>query len=73
MAKKSKSRFPSRDEILEYIEGSGQKVTKRDIANAFHIKGHNRVRLKKILKELLAHGEVARDRGKELRPAGALW
>jgi len=70
--KKAKARFPSRDEILEYIEGSPGKITKRDIANAFHIKGQDRIRLKKILKEFVAQGALARDAGKSLRPAGTL-
>ena len=70
--KKTRSRFPTRDEIIEYIESASGKVTKRDIANAFHIKGEDRVRLKKILHSLVAEGELARDPGKALRPAGRL-
>jgi len=71
-SKKSKPRFPTRDEILEYIENASGKVTKRDIANAFHIKGDNRVRLKRLLKTLLEEGRLAKDPGQALRPAGTL-
>ncbi|MCH8322960.1 MAG: ribonuclease R [Proteobacteria bacterium] len=72
MAKKAKPRFPTQGEILEYIESADGKVTKRDIADAFHIKGEGRVRLKKILRTLLEEGKIAKDPGQALRPSGAL-
>jgi len=65
-------RFPSRDELLEYIESAPGKVTKRDVARAFSIQGSDRVRLKQVLKELLAEGAIAKEPGKNLRPGGTL-
>ncbi|HXV73157.1 MAG TPA: hypothetical protein VD713_00345, partial [Sphingomonadales bacterium] len=65
-------RFPTREELLEYIESAPGKVTKRDVARAFAIKGPDRVRLKQALKELLAEGALAKEPGKNLRPGGTL-
>lgn len=71
-SKKKAPRFPTPDDILEYIESAPGKVTKRDLANAFTIKGDERIRLKKMLRQMVDRGQIAKDLGKALRPAGAL-
>ncbi|MGE0736263.1 MAG: ribonuclease R [Alphaproteobacteria bacterium] len=48
--------FPTKDQIVEFIRGSTGPVGKREIARAFHIKGDDRVPLKRILKEIKAEG-----------------
>ena len=48
--------FPTKDQIVEFIRGSSSPVGKREIARAFHIKGDDRVPLKRILKEIKAEG-----------------
>ena len=46
------------DEVLEYLKAQSTPVTKRDVARAFHIKGNDRIHLKKILKELKEKNEI---------------
>jgi ribonuclease R len=62
--------LPSRDELLAFISGeatpSGGKapprVTKREIARAFGVKGEDRSALKLLIKDLEADGAVTRGR-----------
>ncbi|MHA1544724.1 MAG: ribonuclease R [Alphaproteobacteria bacterium] len=70
--KKKKVPFPTPEQILEYIESAPGKVKKRDIANAFFIKGDDRIKLKIVLKELRESGKIATEPGKSLRPGGTL-
>ena len=51
--------LPSKAEILEFIQSSPNKVGKREIARAFHIKGGERIALKRILKEMAEEGLIA--------------
>ncbi|HXV73894.1 MAG TPA: ribonuclease R, partial [Sphingomonadales bacterium] len=70
--KKKKAPFPTPDQILEFIETAPGKVGKKEIANAFHIKGDERIRLKKILKKMKTEAKIAVEPGKALRPGGTL-
>ena len=62
--------LPSRDELLAFISGeaapSGEKpparVTKREIARAFGVKGEGKNTLKLLIKDLEADGAVTRGR-----------
>ncbi len=71
--------MPSRADILAFIArerealtGRGKaKIGKREIARAFNLKGHDRIALKDMLKELEAEGAISR-RGKRLHKRGAL-
>ncbi|QBR72730.1 ribonuclease R [Beijerinckiaceae bacterium] len=70
--------FPSRAEILAFIarerEATGNpqgKISKREIARAFNIKGEDRIALKRLLKELEAEGAIERRR-KSLHKPGLL-
>ena len=47
-----KKHFPTKEEIIEFIDMSPTPVGKREIARAFNIKGAAKIELKKILKEL---------------------
>lgn len=72
MAKEPKTRrkhFPSRDEILEFLSSGDNGGTVRELARAFAIKGADRVELKRLIREMIDDGVVARDRGKRLRLA----
>ncbi len=53
-----KSFFPSKAEIIEYINSSSGRIGKRDIARAFGIKGDNRTKLKHLLRDLINNGDV---------------
>ncbi len=51
-------------DILDYIQASPTPLTKREIANAFHVKGgENRIILKRILKDLEVDGVVSKQPG----------
>jgi ribonuclease R len=62
--------LPSREEVIAFIGGApapnGEKaparVTKRDIARAFGVKGEAKAELKLLIKDLQAEGAVARGR-----------
>ena len=71
--------LPSREELIAYIGGApapnGERaparVTRRDIARAFGVKGDAKAELKLLLKDLQEEGAIARGRG-ALRPQGRL-
>jgi len=63
---------PSKADILRFVEDSDDKVTKRELARAFHVKGADRVELKRRLREMMDEGMLDRDPDKALRPAGKL-
>jgi ribonuclease R len=71
--------LPSREELIAFIGGdvapNGEKpparVTKRDIARAFGVKGEDKTELKLLIKDLQAEGAVARGR-KSLTVQGRL-
>jgi ribonuclease R len=54
--------FPSRDDILKWVNDNPTKGSKRDIARAFGIKGQARIELKRVLKELQAEGHLEKRR-----------
>lgn len=53
------SHFPSKAEIIDYINNGNGRIGKRDIARAFGIKGDNRTKLKHLLRDLINSGDVA--------------
>jgi ribonuclease R len=71
--------LPSRDEVLAFLSGAPApngvkppaRVTKRDVARAFGVKGAARTELKLLIKDLESDGAVMRGR-KVLRRKGAL-
>ncbi|MCF8466706.1 MAG: RNB domain-containing ribonuclease, partial [Sneathiella sp.] len=67
-----RSHLPTREQVRAFIDESETPVGKREIARAFNIKGADRIYLKKILKELVDEGHLAKGRKRELAPAGAL-
>ncbi len=63
--------FPSKADLIAFVQNATQKIGKRDIARAFGIKGHDRKRLKLILRELAEDGILIGNR-REFRKAGSL-
>ncbi len=55
--------FPSREQLLEFIRDSDQRVGKREIARAFNLNTEQRVKLREVLKDLESEGAIGR-RGK---------
>ena len=59
MKKQTKKQTPpSMEDVLAYLKAQSTPVTKRDVARAFHIKGNDRIHLKKILKDLKDKNEI---------------
>jgi len=56
MAKQTDRPFPSKADILTYVKENPGKLSKRDIARAFHIRGDQRMALKKLLREMTDEG-----------------
>src|SRR5512137_1387986 len=48
--------MPSREQILQFLEGAQGKVGKREIARAFGIKGGDKIALKKLLSQMAEEG-----------------
>lgn len=69
---KTAGSLPSRADILDFIERAPAKVTRRELARAFSIKGADRVALKRLLREMEDDGVIERDRSKTLRVTGDL-
>jgi ribonuclease R len=69
--KASASTLPSREDVIAFIADAPGKVGKREIAQAFNIKGDDRIWLKQMLKSLEDEGVVDR-RGKTVHRAGQL-
>ena len=75
----SPNALPSREDLLAFIAGgsrpssakSGSRVTKREIARAFDVKGEDKAALKRMIKDLETDGAVTRGR-KVLTRAGQL-
>ncbi|HET6518843.1 MAG TPA: RNB domain-containing ribonuclease, partial [Geminicoccaceae bacterium] len=62
----------SREEVLRFLRDSPEPMTKRDLARAFRVKGHDRTELKRLLRELESEGLLERGRGRRLRGRGRL-
>jgi ribonuclease R len=69
---KSKPPFPTREEILEFIQSSPKRVGKREIARAFKMGSEGKVMLRQILKEFERDGLLQRGRGRRFAEPGAL-
>lgn len=48
----------TRENVLQFMKDTGQPQTKRDLARAFGLKDHEKIPLKKLLKELVAERAI---------------
>jgi ribonuclease R len=62
--------FPSKEEILRFIQQSPGRVGKREIARAFRLDARQKIDLKRVLRDLKDDGSLRRGRGQ--RRDGAL-
>jgi ribonuclease R len=60
-ARARRTGLPGRDDVMSYLEQSGGEVSEHDLARAFGVKGRDRFRLKRMLRDLEEDGR---------RPAG---
>jgi ribonuclease R len=65
------SGFPSRDAIVAFIRANPGKVGTKDIAREFGLKNADRAELKRILRELIDNGTIAK-RGKKIAETASL-
>jgi ribonuclease R len=63
--------LPTREQLLEYLSSTTEKVGKREIARAFNIRGEDRLALKALLSELSSEGAIVGNR-KAVKPRGKL-
>lgn len=64
--------FPSREQILDFVQNSPGEVGKREIARAFQLDAEQKRLLKKVLREMALDGELRRGRGKRFGDASSL-
>jgi ribonuclease R len=61
-------KLPSKQEILDFLQGASVQAGKREIARAFGIKGGDRLALKELLRGMADDGLIAGSRRKLHRP-----
>ncbi|MCP4318860.1 MAG: ribonuclease R [Hyphomicrobiales bacterium] len=66
--KKPHGAVPDRETILRFIAEHPSRSSKRNIAKAFSVRGHDRVELKNLLRDLEDEGLLARRRKQLVRP-----
>jgi ribonuclease R len=63
--------LPTREQLMDFVRATPEKVGKREIARAFGIKGGDRIGLKQLLTEMVEDGTLSGNR-KEIRESGSL-
>jgi len=63
MTEKTKQSFPTKAQLLDFIEAQQRPISKRDIARAFQIKGSERIPIKAMLKDLVSEGALTHEDG----------
>lgn len=71
MSKQRDKVFPSRDAIVAFIRANPGNIGTREIAREFGLKNADRAELKRILRELVDQGTIAK-RGKKIQEPAAL-
>lgn len=64
--------FPTKADIIRFVEESTGLVGKREIARAFHVRGDDRTRLKDLLREMAREGLLERGHRRSVKPSGGL-
>jgi ribonuclease R len=64
--------LPSRKQILDFIESSGTPAGKREIARAFGLSGHEKIALKRLLKDMADEGLIDSSPGRAFHKAGGV-
>ena len=60
-------KLPDKDQIHKFLSELGSSLTKREIVDAFGIKGDNRVPFKRLLREMEDEGLIIKEGGKAYR------
>ena len=72
MPRKPSQGLPTRQQILDFIESSGQPAGKREIARAFSLSGHEKIMLKALLKDMADEGLIDSAPGRAFHKAGGI-
>ena len=72
MARKTSPGLPTRKQILDFIEQSGQAAGKREIARAFGLHSHDKILLKALLKDMADEGLIDSSPGRAFHKAGGV-
>ena len=72
MASRKETPFPSKEDILVFVRENPGKLSKRDISRAFHIRGDQRIKLKKLLREMTEDGLLDKGHKGQVHTGGEL-
>ena len=72
MARQQRTGLPSREQILEFIEGSDQPAGKREIAKAFGLSGNDKIALKQLLRDMGDEGLIDSAPGRAFHKMGGV-
>jgi ribonuclease R len=72
MPRKPPQGLPTRKQILDFIEQSGQPAGKREIARAFGLHSHDKILLKALLKDMADEGLIDSSPGRAFHKAGGV-
>jgi len=72
MPRKPSPGLPTKKQILDFIEQSGQPAGKREIARAFGLSGHEKILLKSLLKDMADEGLIDSAPGRAFHKAGGV-
>ncbi|WP_294173352.1 ribonuclease R [uncultured Sphingomonas sp.] len=64
--------LPTREQVLDFIQQSGQPAGKREIARAFGLSGHEKILLKALLKDMADEGLIDSSPGRTFHKAGGV-
>ena len=64
--------LPTRDQILDFIQGSDEPAGKREIARAFGLKGNEKIALKALLREMADEGLIDSAPGRAFHKMGGV-
>jgi ribonuclease R len=70
--KQIRTGLPSREQILEFIEGSDQPAGKREIARAFGVSGNDKIALKQLLRDMGDEGLIDSAPGRAFHKMGGV-
>ncbi|MCF8474565.1 MAG: ribonuclease R [Emcibacter sp.] len=72
MATRKDIPFPTKDDIVNYVKDNLGKLSKRDIARAFNIRGDQRILFKKLLREMMEDGLLDKGHKGSIHKGGEL-
>ena len=64
--------LPTREQILDFVRASPDRIGKREIARAFGLKGPDRIELKRLLAAMVEDGTIARGAKSAVREIGTM-